>query len=85
MGTGQPQFGNAYRREFWWEREWRHVGSFVLPTRIIVLCPEAEIAEVRSAIDEDNYRKHTFIDSLWSLEKIIARTAGFRIDDVGPF
>jgi hypothetical protein len=45
------------RKEFWWEREWRHVGDFRLPPRIIILCPEEERAHFSAfirRIDEKN-------------------------------
>jgi hypothetical protein len=37
-------------KEFWWEREWRHVGSLQLPASgLIWLCPEDEIEALRAA------------------------------------
>lgn len=41
MGTGP-----GFRKEFWWEREWRHLGHYELPPRVIVIAPESEHAEV---------------------------------------
>jgi hypothetical protein len=83
MGTGEE---HGYRKEFWWEREWRHVGDFRLPKRIIVLCPEAEFEQFQHANDGSciDYDAH-FVDPHWSLEQIIARLAGFTQADVDIF
>ena len=70
-----------YRKEFWWEREWRHVGDFALPPRFIGICPAAEIAEL-SVIAADVGREAAWIDPTWSLEEIIGRLAGFGSDEV---
>lgn len=71
-------FGGRYRKEFWWEREWRHLGDFELPDRVIVIAPEDEH-------DEFAHFEHAMIDAEWGIEAIIARLAGFRASDVGPF
>jgi hypothetical protein len=77
MGTneGSPSAG-PYRKEFWWEREWRHVGNYPLPSRIIVLCPESEMGEFKK-IPEESCVEAGLIDPRWGLEQIIARLAGF--------
>jgi hypothetical protein len=31
--------GPNYRKEFWWEREWRYCGDMVLPLHFIVVAP----------------------------------------------
>lgn len=78
MGTGRD-----YRKEFWWEREWRHVGKFYLPTHVIVICPEPDIAEINNnLLDPTSSRSASFIDPYWGLEKIIARLAGFDNEDI---
>lgn len=81
MGTWEGS-----RKEFWWEREWRHVGDFELPHPVIVLCPEEEIPEIRAINENENdgVPHAACIDPRWSLEQIIARTAGFSPDHVGP-
>ena len=84
MGTGnRVADGAEYRKEFWWEREWRHVGDFNLPAHVIVLCPDDERAEIAKAVDKDSIDAR-FIDPRWNLEQIIARLAGFDAGDVGP-
>jgi hypothetical protein len=58
-------------KEFSWEREWRHRGSFVFfPSEVaLVLCPDDEIAM---------YEKHfdcRAIDPKWSLERMVEKLA----------
>jgi hypothetical protein len=88
-GPGDPGAGiPAYRKEFWWEREWRHVGDFYLPNTYIVLCPVADIPELRkviSAINENSRPHVSFVDPTWSLESIIGKLAGFSGSELGPF
>ena len=73
---------HGYRKEFWWEREWRHIGDFSLPLKMIILCPEDEIEGLRASLEagEVGYRAK-FIDPYWNLEQIIARLAGFPASD----
>lgn len=71
---------NGTKKEFWWEREWRHVGDILLPEHYIVLCPEEEFDELAKAIDTK--QKPAFIDPDWGLERIIAHLAGFAKGDV---
>jgi hypothetical protein len=77
-------FGGLYRKEFWWEREWRHRGDFQVPRRVILIAPEAEHREF-AEMAEDNAVEASFIDPKWGLEAIIARLAGFDSDEIGPF
>jgi len=68
------------RKEFWWEREWRHVGNFRLPRRLVVLCPEREFEEFRE------YGESIIcIDPAWSLEQLIARLMGYAAEDSDVF
>jgi hypothetical protein len=79
MGTwsGRPP------KEFWWEREWRHVGDVDVPaTGVIWLCPEDEIDEVNQRVGHD---LHPWLDPRWGLEEIVAHLAGFSAADVTPF
>jgi hypothetical protein len=80
MGTGTNAQGQPYRKEFWWEREWRHVGNLALPARVIVLCPENEFAEFEPHL-QWNGRDGVLVDPTWGLEQIIARLAGFNAND----
>jgi hypothetical protein len=71
------------RKEFWWEREWRHVGDAQLPhTAMIWLCPEADIDEVN---ERAGYELTPWLDPTWGLEEIIAHLAGFPLREVSPF
>jgi hypothetical protein len=77
MGT----WPGGRQKEFWWEREWRHVGDLRLPDRgVIWLCPEEEMESVRVAAGDA-----PVIDPRWGLEQIIAHLAGFPPEDVTPF
>lgn len=82
MGTDKN-----YRKEFWWEREWRHVGNFRLPRTKIILCPENEFNEFNEFIDTDTTysQKYKLVDPNWGLEEIIARLAGFSKDEINDF
>lgn len=80
MGTGK-----GYRKEFWWEREWRMTGDMLLPGNFIAFCPEGEIAALRALFQKhDRVRRAHFVDPSWSLEQIIAHLAGFSAGEVGP-
>lgn len=80
MGTCTTE-GKQYFKEYWWEREWRHVGNFSLPARFIVVCPEEEYDEVTNS----PLPKMRFIDPDWSLEQIIGRLADFESEHIDPF
>ncbi|HLN30050.1 MAG TPA: hypothetical protein VK395_20070 [Gemmataceae bacterium] len=90
MGSGAygHGLGGGYKKEFWWEREWRHLGDFDLPGKFIVLCPLNEILEIKEAVnqgvEEHDQLRARCIDPRWGLEKIIGHLAGFDIDDLGP-
>ena len=59
---------NAGRKEFSWEREWRHLGDFAFRWSdvALVLCPEAEIGEFEAL------GSWSAVDPAWSLERMIA-------------
>lgn len=83
MGTCYNEQGHlVYRKEFWWEREWRRSsGHFVLPMKFIGLCPADEIAAFEQIARGEGYDVR-FIDPRWGLEQIIARLAGFQADEI---
>jgi hypothetical protein len=91
MGTGPLAAGaGGYKKEFWWEREWRHQGDYSLAGRPIILCPAADIAEVRAALNAVPEHQRmiddpSFVDPRWSLEQIIGKLAGFVMGDLGAF
>ncbi len=78
MGT-HPE-GN-YRKEFWWEREWRCGGNFQLTNRFIGLCPEDDINEF-SGLSTDLGYHAVWLDPIWGLEEIIGRLAGFQENEI---
>lgn len=78
------------RKEFWWEREWRHVGDFPFePEHIVVaFAPEDQHESLRGRLTEttDNwYDDLTFIDVNWGLERIVGALANVDAADLGPF
>jgi hypothetical protein len=79
------------KKEFWWEREWRHRGNFPLPhTAFIVLCPAADRREIEQLIERVHPNPEfcacvRIVDPTWSLEMIIGTLAGFGPDEMGPF
>lgn len=70
-----------YRKEFWWEREWRIRGNVNLRGRVICLCPEEEHGPLSTLVDDIGTITATFVDPRWGLEQIIARLAGFSSAD----
>lgn len=91
MGAGETDAGGrirGYKKEFWWEREWRHVGDFYLPNTYIILCPTEDMRELKNHVFDLKEGKCTsvsFIDPSWSLEYIIGKLAGFSGDELGSF
>lgn len=90
MGT----WPSARQKEFWWEREWRHVGDLLLPSAFmgcLVLCPEDEIDEFEALLrpglldPERRRRRRKCIDPRWGLEQVIAHLAGVPSEDVTSF
>ena len=81
MGSGQGVSG-GYRKEFWWEREWRKVGNFQVPTTCIAFCPEQEIREFQEHVLFGQYDDVRFVDPCWSLEQTIAHLAYIRSADI---
>lgn len=82
MGTGTGSNG-SYRREFWWEREWRHVGDFKLPRHAILICPDENgNHEEFEELAKRSSHSAKCIDPEWGLELIIARLAGFNEEEV---
>jgi len=84
MGT----WGDS-QREFWWEREWRIVGDYILKEREIAfwMCPEDEIQEFEAFINREWRLEdlgaaerltlgQRFVDPRWSVEEIIACLVG---------
>ena len=77
MGSGQKRDGYGYRKEFWWEREWRFRGDFIFSLKNVALglANEKRIGEFER-FTERLGRKIPFVDPKWSLEKMIAHLSG---------
>jgi len=82
MGDWRKTSGK--RKEFWWEREWRHLGDLKLPEKVILICPENEREEFQN-ICKEKKKDITCVDPYWSLEQIIAYLVGFNKYDVDYF
>jgi len=85
MGTG-----DGYRKEFWWEREWRKVGDlrFFWKNVVTAFVPEddhmsfaAELTGQHQGLEE----LPPLLDPNWGLERMIAALRGLPASDVGPF
>lgn len=79
-------------KEFWWEREWRHLGNFSFGYEDIALglCHEGHIDQfeklmARIALRDPAAAGVRFIDPRWGLEQIIGRLAGVLPGDLSPF
>ncbi len=89
MGIGvRTSDGEKYRKEFWWEREWRYQGNFNIAGRPMIICPSIDHEEIKLALDRQPRKlivNPSLIDPNWSLEQIIGHLAGFSLDDLGAF
>lgn len=79
---------SASRKEFWWEREWRHVGDIHFNTSdlVVVFAPESEHPglEIQLAGNPDyQTRMPKLIDVNWGMERMVGVLAG--VPDLGPF
>lgn len=91
MGSGYSNnLNESWKKEFWWEREWRHVGDFSFPPRVIVFCPEDRMQIIRNRIlGTDDVCDITcagvqWVDLSWSLEELVGRSLGFSMSDLSP-
>ena len=77
--------GPSYRKEFWWEREWRHRGdfSFSLNEVIFGFAPEERIGELERYTHKLGH-KIPFLDPDWNLEKMVAHLCGCK-EALTPF
>lgn len=77
MGSGIGRSGYGYRKEFWWEREWRHRGDFDFSLEVVALgfVPEHRVKEFEKFTGKLG-RRIPFVDPKWGLEKMIAHLSG---------
>jgi hypothetical protein len=77
------------RKEFWWEREWRHRGDLDLASiwaKVIWLAPEEHHESVARAVAGGNGNGElVLLDPRWGVEEIIARRCGLDPADVSLF
>lgn len=78
------------RKEFWWEREWRHIGDYHLPParRIVaVLAPAEDHEQLREDLSEidEQWEQRPILDPRWGLERMIAAMARISDEHIGPF
>lgn len=78
------------RKEFWWEREWRHIGRFSFaPSNVVaVLAAEDHQGELREALSASprwRNRDVPLLDPKWGLERMIATLSRVDTRDIGPF
>ncbi|MFF5881100.1 abortive infection system antitoxin AbiGi family protein [Streptomyces californicus] len=75
------------RKEFWWEREWRHVGDFDFRfgNLVVVFAPEEEHDEFEEHMRGIRVkgRLPSLVDASWGLERMIAALA--QVSEPGPF
>jgi hypothetical protein len=74
------------RKEFWWEREWRHKGhlGFRLREIAVILCPEHDMEAFQGLAGpspSQDHRQVPLLDPRWGLEHIIAALAGVPNED----
>jgi hypothetical protein len=77
------------RKEFWWEREWRHVGDLAVrwPNIVAVLAPEDDHDDLDDelvAMQGRRRRRPPIIDPSWGIERMIGALAGIDLDWAGP-
>ncbi|HCT80682.1 MAG TPA: hypothetical protein DGG94_05165 [Micromonosporaceae bacterium] len=82
------------RKEFWWEREWRHRGNLRIDWQhvLAIFAPandhaafKADLLKRTTPAQAPRIDKVRLLDPLWSLERMIAELAGLTEADVNPF
>ncbi|WP_430787139.1 abortive infection system antitoxin AbiGi family protein [Actinoplanes sp. G11-F43] len=86
----QMGYTSSTRKEFWWEREWRHIGDYHLPQprRIVaVLAPADDHDQLREDLAEidERWSRRPLLDPRWGLERMIAAMAQISDEHIGPF
>jgi|ERR1700688_711092 len=80
---------NYFRKEFWWEREWRHVGALAFRwlNVVAVFAPYQEHGEIRDAMAEMGRAElptPPLLDPSWGLERMISALRGVPTEEAGP-
>jgi hypothetical protein len=81
---------NGGRKEFWWEREWRHVDDYAIsfPSRIVALfAPENDHGPIRRDLQQFNERwsRRPILDPSWGVERMVAELTEVAPEEIGPF
>lgn len=84
MGTWGDE--PSERKEFWWEREWRHRGDvkFELEHVAVIFCPEHDMEAFREIAGPGSLKTSRWVplvDPCWGLEHIIAALADVPAED----
>lgn len=78
------------RKEFWWEREWRHIDDYEIdsPDQVVALfAPEQEHSDFRADLKDvsEQWARRPVLDPNWGLERMIAELADISPKAIGPF
>jgi len=77
------------RKEWWWEREWRHTGHFQFAWTdvVAILAPYEEHASIRTSMEtlaQESYPRPPLLDPNWGLERMISSLRGMSPEQMGP-
>lgn len=79
-------------KEFWWEREWRHIGhlNFWPTDAVALLAPEADHNSLKADLNDacggnGIWANRPVVDPRWGLERMIMELAGVREAHKRPF
>jgi hypothetical protein len=82
---------NGKRKEFWWEREWRHRSHFHYSVQdvVAVFAPADDDQAIRADPGKLtpfwNDRPVPVLDPIWGQERMIAEMSGISANRIGPF
>ncbi|GIE76265.1 hypothetical protein Aph02nite_22150 [Actinoplanes philippinensis] len=80
---------NGRRKEFWWEREWRHIGGYwiSIPRIVAILAPADEHGDLRDRLSDidEAWERRPLLDPRWGLERAITALADVSRGDATPF
>jgi hypothetical protein len=81
MGSGRTRDDRFYRKEFHWEREWRHVEEFTFSVKdiVAVFAPEDRHSALGDRLADEQpewcQSPRPLLDPRWGLERIISQLA----------
>lgn len=77
MGSGTNAAGKPYRKEFWWEREWRSTENVSLDCVAVGFSPSQDINYFEKLVRDTHGKEIKFLDPSWSLSRMIGKLSGF--------